>query len=112
MTDAALPALHLEQQQQQHVPPPLLPQPAQQVNLHMNWSHFKPEYSGKPEEDVEAHLLRTNDWMNTHDFPDGVNVQRFCLTLMGEARLWYASLEPVVMTCRNCKISLGDSIPS
>ena len=40
------------------------PQPGQQVQLHMNWSHFKPEYSGKPEEDVEAHLLRTNDWMN------------------------------------------------
>ena len=36
--------------------------------------------------------------MNTHDFPDGVKVQRFCLTLMGEARLWYASLEPIVMT--------------
>ena len=64
----------------------------------MNWSHFKPEYSGKPEEDVEAHLLRTNDWMNTHDFPDGVKVQRFCLTLTGEARLWYASLEPIAMT--------------
>ena len=52
MADATLPMphleqqLHLEQQQQQHVPPPLLPQPAQQVNLHMNWSHFKPEYSG------------------------------------------------------------------
>ena len=36
--------------------------------------------------------------MNTHNFPDGVKVQRFCLTLMGEARLWYASLEPIVMT--------------
>ena len=69
---------------------PLQPQQAQ-VHLHMNWSHFKPEYSGKPEEDVEAHLLRTNDWMSTHDFPDDVKVQRFCLTLMGEARLWYAS---------------------
>ena len=36
--------------------------PAQQViqqQLHMNWSHFKPEFSGKPDEDVEAHLLRT-----------------------------------------------------
>ena len=64
----------------------------------MNWSHFKPEYSGKPEEDVEAHLLRTNAWMNTHDFPDGVEFQRFCLTLTGEAKLWYASLEPIVMT--------------
>ena len=64
--------------------------------MHINWSHFKPEYSGKP--DVEAHLLRTNDWMNTHDFPDGVKVQRFCLMLTGEPRLWYASLEPITMT--------------
>ena len=64
--------------------------------MHMNWSYFKPEYSGKPEEDVEAHLLRAV--MTTHDFPDGVKVQRFCLTLTGEARLWYALLEPIVMT--------------
>ena len=64
----------------------------------MNWSHFKPEFLGKPEEDVEAHLLRTNDWMTTHDFPEGVKVRRFCLTLMGEARLWYASLEPIALT--------------
>ena len=82
MADAALSVPQVQQQQQQTVHPP---QPAQQVNLHMNRSHFKPEYSGKPEEDVEAHLLSTNDWMNTHDFPDGVKVQRFCLTLMGEA---------------------------
>ena len=103
MADAALPLLQVQQQQQQQqqqqpITQPLLPQPAQQKNLHMNWSHFKPEYSGKPEEDVEAHLLRTNDWMNTHDFPDGIKVQRFCLTLMREARLWYASLEPIAMT--------------
>ena len=75
--------------------------PAQQVvqqQLCMNWSHFKPEFSGKPDEDVEAHLLRTNDWMTTHDFPDAVKVQRFCLTLVGEARNWYATLEPLAMT--------------
>ena len=36
--------------------------------------------------------------MTTHDFPDVVKVQRFCLTLMGEARLWYASLEPIART--------------
>ena len=77
------------------IPQPL--QPGQQVQLHMNWSHFKPEYSSKPEEDVEACLLKTNNWMNTHDFPDGVKVQRFSLTLTGEARLWYDSLEPIVM---------------
>ena len=32
--------------------------------------------------------------MNAHCFVDGVNVQRFCLTLLGEARLWFQSLEP------------------
>ena len=58
----------------------------------LNWFHFKPKYAGKLEEDAEAHLLRTNDWMDTHDFQDHVKVQRFCLTLVGEARLWYGSL--------------------
>ena len=33
--------------------------------------------------------------MNTHHFVDGVKVQRFSLTLLGEARLWYHSLEPI-----------------
>ena len=58
----------------------------------LNWSHFKPKYSGKPDEDAEAHLLRMNDWMDMHRFPYHVRVQRFCLTLVGEARLWYKSL--------------------
>ena len=35
--------------------------------------------------------------MNMHEFPEAVKVQRFCLTLVGEARNWYATLEPVVM---------------
>ena len=29
--------------------------------------------------------------MDTHEFPEHVKVQRFCLTLVGEARLWYES---------------------
>ena len=58
----------------------------------LNWSYFKPEFSGKPEEDAEEHLLRTNDWIETHNFPDDQKVRRFCLTLMGEARLWYETL--------------------
>ena len=33
--------------------------------------------------------------MNTHCLVDGVKVQRFSLTLLGEARLWYHSLEPI-----------------
>ena len=31
--------------------------------------------------------------MNAHCFIDDVKVQRFCLTLLGEARLWFQSLE-------------------
>ena len=31
--------------------------------------------------------------MNAHHFVNGVKVHRFCLTLLGEARLWYLSLE-------------------
>ena len=33
--------------------------------------------------------------MNAHHFDDDVKVQRFCLMLLGEARLWYHSLEPI-----------------
>ena len=61
---------------------------------HLNWSHFKAEFSGKPEDDAEAHQLRTNDWIETHQFQEGVKVPRFCLTLEGQARLWYESLRP------------------
>ena len=71
-------------------PPPADPavpqvpqQPGQQL-VHLNWSYFKPEFSGKPDKDREAHLLHTNDWMNAHHFIEGVKVQR----------LWYQSLEP------------------
>ena len=63
--------------------------------MHLNWSYFKPEFSDKPDEDAEAHLLHTNNWMNAHHFIDGVKVQRFCLTLLGGVRLWYQSLEPI-----------------
>ena len=63
--------------------------------MHLSWSHFKPEFSGKPNEGAEAHLLCTNDWMNAHHLIQCVKVQRFCLTLLGEARLWYHSLDPI-----------------
>ena len=33
--------------------------------------------------------------MDTHQFQEGVKVQRLCLTLVGEARLWYESLRPI-----------------
>ena len=44
---------HREGQQ----PPQQQPQPHQQIQMCMNWSHFKPAFLDKPEEDVEAHLL-------------------------------------------------------
>ena len=49
---------------------------------------------GKPE-DAEAHLLHSNDWMNAHHFDEDIKLKRFCLILLGEARLWYQSLEPL-----------------
>ena len=58
-----------QQQQQNHDPA------GQQQHLHINWSNFKPEFSGKLEEDAEAHLLCSNDWMNAHRFVNGVKVQ-------------------------------------
>ena len=73
-------------------PPPQAPHAPQQPILPLNWSHYKPKFSGKPNENTEAHLLRTNNWMNTHRSQDDDRVQRFYLTLTGEARLWYASL--------------------
>ena len=69
---------------------PLAPEVPQRPPL--NWSHFKPEYAGRLDEDVEAHLLRTNDWMDMHEFLEHVKIQIFCLTLVGEARLWYKLL--------------------
>ena len=62
------------------------------ANNQLNWSHFRPEFSGKPNKDAEAHLMRTVDWMTSHDFPEDEKVRRFCLTLMGEARFWYVTL--------------------
>ena len=78
---AAAPNQRQRQNQQQNQ------EAAGQQHLHINWSKFKPEFSGKPEEYAEAHLLCSNDWINTHHFNDDVKVQRFCLALLGGARL-------------------------
>ena len=62
--------------------PPAEPIPAQPIQpshiSQLNWLHFKPEFAGKPDEDAEAHLLRTNDWMDTHALQEDVKVQQFC----------------------------------
>ena len=90
-----IPAEGAEEPQEPNNPNPL-PQhpPVPMANNQLNWSHFKPDFLGKPEEDTEVHLLRTNDWMTTHDFPEDQKIRRFCLTLLGEARLWYETLNP------------------
>ena len=89
---AAAPNWRQRQEQHQHQ------DAAGQQHLHINWSNFKPEFSGKPEEDAEAHLLCFNDWINAHHFEEEVKVQRFCLALLGEARLWFQSLESLENT--------------
>ena len=88
-----VPAEDVVQPQDQGNPNPIPVQPPiPMANNQLNWSHFRPEFSGTPSEDAEAHLLRMEDWMTTHDFLVEQKVRRFCLTLMGEARLWYATL--------------------
>ena len=79
------------QPNQPNQPHNILPDPMANLQQ-LNWSYFKPEFAGKMDEDVEAHLLRTNDWMDTHNFPNDQKVRRFCLTLTGEARLWYETI--------------------
>ena len=53
----------------------------------MNWSHFKLGFQVSQMEDPEAHLLRTIEWIDTHNFAAGQRVQKFRLILVGEARL-------------------------
>ena len=90
---AHIPAEDIEQPQNPGNPNPILVHPPiPMANKQLNWSHFRPEFSGTPNEDAEAHLLRTEDWMTTHDFQEDQKVGRFCLTPIGEARLWYATL--------------------
>ena len=104
-------------QDPQNLPPsqnPFLPKTSQAPKVPymppLNWCHFKPEYSGKLDEDVETHLLRMHGWMDTHGFPDQVKVQRFCLTLVEEARLWYKSLRPINVDWVGLQNILGNSI--
>ena len=47
-------AVHYQRQGQEQ---PHHQDAARQRHIHLNWSNFKLEFSGKLEEDVEAHLL-------------------------------------------------------
>ena len=50
--------------------------PASQI-IYQNCIGEKPEFSGKPKEDVESHLLSTRDWIEAHNFPEGDKVMTF-----------------------------------
>ena len=67
------PMVQLPAQQDQLVTPT---QPGWQAQGVLNWSEFRPEFSCKPGEDAEVHLLRTNGWMETHNFPEAMKVQK------------------------------------
>ena len=59
---------------------------------------------------MEVHLFCTDDWMSTHNFNEEDKVQRFCLTLLGEARLWYETLNPTANDWLALQNALGDDI--
>ena len=48
--------------------------------------------------------------MDTHAFSEGVKVQGCCLTLDGEARLWYESLTPIALDTNGLQNQLGNNI--
>ena len=52
-----------------------------------------------------------NDWMDTHLFQEGVKFQRFCLTLVGEARLWYESLRSINVDCKGLQNQFRQRYP-
>ena len=79
---------------QQPIVPPVPPQPVPTVPMAVNWSHFKHELSCKSEEDPEADLLRTIDWIDMHNFVGDQRVRRVPLTSAGEARLLYQTIHP------------------
>ena len=109
--DTQVPAVQIPAQGPAHVgqnvpvqplqqPVPMQPAPAGIVvpaplMIYQNWIGKKSIFSGKPEENAETHLLSTIDWMEAHNFPEVDKVRHFCLTLAGEARLWYESLAPL-----------------
>ena len=103
------------------VQPPLQPVPMQLVPagmvvptpqiIYQNWIGKKPEFSGKPEEDAESHLLSTREWMEAYNVPEGEKVRCFHITLIGEARLWYKSLAPLDNDWLHYKINSGGNTP-
>ena len=92
--DQNVPVQPLQQPVPMQPAPAGIVMPALQI-FYQNWIGKNPEFSGKPEEDAESHLLSTRDWIEVHNFPEGEKVRHFFITLTGKARLWYESLVPL-----------------
>ena len=48
--------------------------------------------------------------MDTHKFLEHIKVQRFCLTLVGEAKSWYESLRQINVDWVGLQTFLGSNI--
>ena len=75
--------------------PVQLIQPDPMPQLH--WSLFKPEFTGKPDEDQKHIFCGPMTRWSPMLSQKVSKVQQFCLTLVGEARLWYESLRPIAL---------------
>ena len=58
--------------------------------------HVKcPICSANESDDVESHLLCSKELMDSQGIVDEGKCVRFCLTIEGDACLWYESITPV-----------------
>ena len=93
MADSGLPALPAPQ------PPPVMP-PALPVQLPVPPIQLvvPPAQPIQPDCHIytgQKHIFLGQMTGQTHACPEGVKVQCFCLTLVGEATMWHESLRPI-----------------
>ena len=77
----------------------------------INWSHFKPKFTGKPDEDAKAHLLRINGWMDTHAFPEGVKVPVFLTNTSRTGKIMVQIKKAYKCRFEWVKVSFESNIP-
>ena len=77
----------------------------------MNLQVKCPPFSTNNDEDMESHLLSSNDWMNSQGIAEDAKCGRFCLKLDGNAYLWYELITLWVMTGIICKDFFPDNSP-
>ena len=74
-----------------------------QQMVHLNWSHFKPEFLGKPDENTEAHLLHTNNWMNAHILVEGVQSPKILSNTIRRSQIMVSYI--TAYYCRLAKVT-------